>query len=190
MQASTIELYKHIKSFYAEMLPKIDGVSRQINEAKTNRKLEDFVDIAYAMREIAAFADELRKQAARVQDISEKVACLIWVEDSEKDLGSGVDTVIRTDYATGTPQIQFMGRIPDKKKNPEEFRKLMEFFEVPALLYEGEGSSAVKFHWPGLIDTISNLLAEGKPVPPGIDGENLFPVYSMHIRKRKAIDES
>ena len=54
---------------------------------------------------------------------------------------------------------------------------------------EAVEDKCVKPHWPGLVERISNETAMGKPLPPGIDPNSSYPVYSMRIRAKQNLDQ-
>jgi len=47
----------------------------------------------------------------------------------------------------------------------------------------------VKPYWPGIMEHISSLAEQGKPLPAGIDAEKTYTQYKMRITPYKGLDE-
>lgn len=145
--------------------------------------MHEQADYAYAFREIYRLADDLRKEAQLNKDLSEKIACLLWVKD-------GTGESIRTEHCTCTPKVRMSAKIPKKSHDPEDYANLMRFLQIPESVWNipDEDFEVVRIHWPGFIEYVSKLLEEGKPLPPGVDPEKSHPLYSLTILGRSPVD--
>lgn len=141
----------------------------------------DIVDLAYATNEMYKWADDVRKQLKQVHEIAERVACLILVT-------KGVGESVKTEYCSASPHVKQMASVPSRKTKPEEFAKLMDHLGIPRQLWDvSDDDEVVRPHWPGLMAYLTRLGAEGKPLPPGVDPDKTYAVYSLLIRPRKGV---
>ena len=178
MTEADVELFVLARQFHADLYPKVKKLR---DETQTCHNLERLVDRCLAARHALQYLEDLRKEISLLNERAEKLACLIWVE---LDMTENVKTA----YTLGMPKVKMMAAVPKKRTDPASFRAFMEFLKVPAELYAGE-HEAVRVHWPGMVDYISDLLENGKPLPDGIDPNKTYPVYSLTCRKRKEIDD-
>lgn len=173
-----------MQKHYREMLPEIDKAHEH---TKTEQSLEELADMAYAMREIAKFADELRKQAARVQDTAGKLACLYWSERQQME-------PIKTQHCTGTPEVGLMVAIPHKRNDPEKYAAFIDWLGIPrevAVLNDPSNKdehAPVDLHYNGVCEYLTKRLATGGDMPPGVDLEKTYSVFNLRLRKKKAVD--
>ena len=141
--------------------------------------LDEMVNIIYVTREMSNIANDIRKEIDGIKHIFENVACAVYVTRNET-------SPIRASLATGSPIISLGVKVPNRKKEPERFQMLMDFFGVSPNLSD---TNVVKPHWPGICEQISILAEEGKPLPPGISVEDTYPTYGMRIGAVRDIDE-
>jgi hypothetical protein len=108
------------------------------------------------------------------------MACLVWVTKES-------DEPIRTEYVTASPDVKQMVSLPRRRSNPEGYATLMRYLGIAQELWDvdEESHAAVSFHWPGMIDYVSTLLAQGKPLPPGVDPTSTYPVYKLGLRPKR-----
>ena len=172
-----IRRYQETKAQYLECYAEISALRDNLKESAFNTN--DMVDIIYVMREISKLLNDLRKEVDGVQHQFENVGCLISIQRGDLE-------PIRTSLATGSPDLKMAAKIPSQTKDPENFSKLMDYLGVAK---EAVEDKCVKPHWPGLVERISNETAMGKPLPPGIDPNSSYPVYSMRIRAKQNLDQ-
>lgn len=175
---------KWLQRRYRSLKAMHEAVFRDIlrtREPVENRQIksEDLVDMAYVLREMAALADDIRRECAAHQGLMEKAACIEWVVRNDPT------GPIRGELAVGTPDLKQMSSLPKPKTEPAEYRAMMLYLGVPENLHD-----VVRPHWPAMVDWISDLTAQGKPLPPGIDLTKTYPVYRLRLLKKKAVDEA
>lgn len=177
MNAKLIQLYKRTKAFFTDAYERILEI-RELTKAQTD--MNELADWVYALRESYTFVDNLRKDIKAAMETCEKLACLFWIEMQDGD-------PIKTEYVTATPKVKMIASIPSKKKDPEQYAKLMNFLGVDEKLYDE--IEVVRPHWPGFVEMVSQLAEKGLPLPDGIDPTKTFPQYSLIVRKQKGVDE-
>lgn len=143
--------------------------------------MRELADFAYAFREMSKFCADLAAEFKRAQELCEKLACLIWIKTSD-------GRNIKTPYCTATPRLKTTAAIPKKKHDPERYQALMEFLKVPKELWNGE-NEIVRVHWPSFIEYTTALEEQGERMPPGLDTDKTYTVYTLRIVKRKSVNE-
>lgn len=149
----------------------------------TTPDLAEQVDAAYAMRETAKLLDDTRKDASRLCETASKIACAIAIKSGSAD-------TIRTEYVSATPKMDMAPAVPNRRRDPEQYRAFCAAVGIPeALVNVDENASQVfELHWPGLVSHFTALMEEGKPLPPGVRLDQTYPVYKLSMRGRKEVD--
>lgn len=172
-----LQEYEKMKQMYLSCYELLSTLRDELRTGKY--KLDDMVNFIHVTREISRLTNDLRKEADGIGHIFENVACAIYVSLNETG-------PIRASLATGTPDLKIGVKVPNRKKEPERFQELMDFFGVSADSFEAR---VIKPYWPGICERISILAEEGKPLPPGLNPEDTYPTYSMRIRTTRDIDQ-
>jgi hypothetical protein len=178
MQQDLQDTFSKIRHFHATVWPELKKIHQKAAETPD---MQELADIAYAMRETKDLLHAAYATARQAGETAQKVACALWVSDSNNTGGP-----IRTEYCTATPKIKMMAAMPKKRLDPDGYAALMAHFGISEELQNNE---AFRPHWPGMVDLFSDRLSAGKPLPPGIDPNKLYPVYSLTIRGKKDVDE-
>lgn len=135
-------------------------------------------DTVYTFKEIQKMIEDMESRIRGAANLAERLFCLLWAQSENFES-------VKTDHCTATAKIKQSASLP--KKGTEEYNKLLSsFFKVPQELIELD---AVRPHWPGVTDLLTELAVRGKPLPDGIDPTKVYHVYSVLIRKRKGITE-
>ena len=134
---------------------------------------ETLVDIAFILRSMSEYCNDLRKEMDKNREFVEKIACMRWVQDS---LNDNTDSPIRGKLATGTPQLRQMASLPSQSKDPINYVKFMKRIGV---FGQALKRGLVRTHWPSIVDYITELTEKGKPLPPGIDPSKTYPMYRL-----------
>lgn len=176
------EMFDLAKIAHARIYTIISKLTAEI-QAGCGGSLTTLVDHAFALRETSKLCDDIRKEAILLYDLASRVTCMLHVQSGSADN-------IKTDHCTAIPDMKMSCKIPTLKNNPEEYYALMEWLKVPRdLLGSAEhDSEAIRPHWPGMVELITNLAAQGKSVPPGVDFTTQRPIYKLTIRGRRPID--
>lgn len=155
--------------------------------------LEDKADAAFALHQTSELLDELRKKCDALHDHLAKMIGIGW-------LGRQMQTLscepIRTDYVTATPDVKSAVTQPSPNKDYANYRLFMEDLGVPEhliALHDDKGNvvrrQVVSVDWKGLIEYITELTAQAKPLPRGVDPSKKYPSYELRYRRRKGILE-
>lgn len=184
MHPTAREYYCKVKELYEHH---VKGLIAMRALVEKTADLKELVDWAYAINQSSKFLDEMRKNINGIEDLAERIACLIYMQ-------TGCAEPIRTPHVTGTPNIKMIATLPKRRKpdgaqNPE-WIKLMTHLGVPKHLVEIEDQHAVDFHFPGLMAYLTRLQMEGRPLPPGVDTSRTYPEYTVKLTPRRGVDES
>lgn len=169
--------YDKMKKVYLSCYETLSIIRDELRAGKY--QLTDMVNFIYVMRELSKFADDLRKEADGIMHMFENMTCAVYT--TQNTLGP-----IRASLATGTPDLKLGVKIPNQRRDPEKFQKMMAYFGVSD---SAVADRLVKPYWPGICEHVSILAEEGKPLPPGIDPENTYPTYKVRIKMIANLDE-
>jgi len=176
MYDTAVKVYKLCKELHEEMFklraPLFDLV-------KAEGDLQEIADVVYATREAMRHLEEVRKDVRKANDVAQKLGCVRWTEQDDAE-------PIRTDNCIGSPKVRMTASVPSRRKDPEAFEELMRSLNIPEALWV---SDSVRLHWPGFVEYLTELLADGKQLPKGIDPESKYPVFTLEVRKVKDMDE-
>lgn len=180
MRRELVDLYVRVKSLHAEAHLMHSALMREVEVSGSTTEL---ADIAYAADKIEAFLNDIRKAMTGMKDVAEKRCTTLWVAMGDPDS-------IRTDYVTATPYPKMMVRMPSRKKEPEEWANMMRDMRIPEeyIITEPSCHPPVEPNWPGMIDYVTDLLAQGKKLPRGLDPSKTYTLYQLRKMPRKEVD--
>lgn len=145
----------------------------------TQSNLAERIDIVYGLQKTSEMLDEVRKQIDKVEKSLATKACM------EMEVG-GLQKM-KTPYCSATVKVENFANLPHKRaKDPEKFDTIMASLGVPSEISRMEG---VRFHWPGFKEYLTNCVAAGNPIPPGISPNDMYTEYTLSTRKTKEPDE-
>lgn len=139
------------------------------------------VDAAYLMREMSKLLDDTRKEMDQVKDTACRTACLSWTTKQLSDPSIG--GTIRGEIAVGTPDIKMVPKFP--KKGTQEYEAFCTAF---GLKREGLDADVFHIHWPHAVEYVSDCIALGKPLPPGIDPATLKMMNNLSLESYQEVD--
>lgn len=145
----------------------------------------DLVDMAFLMRKAMELAEDLRKELRGTKEFLERFICLRWLVDAKGVNDADVDMCIRGKLATGTPRVRTTASLPLETKDPKAYYAFMKRIGV---FGQAIRRGLVRPHWPSVTDYLSDLMAQGKPLPPGIDRDRTYSTYQVVMRENK-VDE-
>lgn len=180
MKTEAIAAYRAVKAAHVECVKQFVALEKALETACGNNP-QEVADIAFALREMYDLLETTRKQTAAIGKTAQQVACLL-------SIASGNAGTIGTAYVAATPNVRTIPAIPKRRDRPQEFAALMDYLKIPRDLWEKGDHAIVDFHWPGLVDKLTNDAANGLPLPPGIDPTKTFAEYSLRMRTRKEVD--
>lgn len=178
------ELYRTIKAAHEAAVKTIAKLETDIQAACQGSK-EECADIAYALREVREFAEDIRKRADALGRTSQAAACMLALAEANAQS-------IGTEYCSAALMCKTIVDMPKQKTDPEAFANVMHHLGVPESLWNlaktGKEHCVIAPHWPGLMELLSEQTAQGLPLPKGIDPNKSFTEYSLRIRGRKSVD--
>lgn len=179
MHERALQLCYDVKEAHKKLYEAITTLREFAGE--TGSMLE-LADIAYSLHVCEKFVVDSKKELGAFRTLLDRLICAIWTETK-------IHEPIRTAHVTCSPDIKMMAKIPSRHKDPEGFKKLMEFLGLDRELWdkEEEDHLPIHIHYPGMIDYLSNLAAQGRPLPDGVDPGSMYPVYKTRLRPRKEI---
>jgi hypothetical protein len=180
MRPEAVELFKRARALHEEAV-RMCLTAR--NDAKKCADTEELADLAFACRKTCDFLTETMKLVRQLGVLSEKIAATVHIATCPNQRS------IHTQYVVATPNVKVMASIPRPDSSPKEYAEMMEFFGVPENLWKGRTHALVKDHWPGVMEELTRLQAEGKPLPPGLDPEKSYAEYTLTLTGRKGPDE-
>lgn len=143
------------------------------------------VDLAFVAREGAKLADDCRKEFTALQELLEGVVCAVWVQDGVND-PDATSSTISGELASGSPDVRQMVSLPREKNDPVAFKKLCNHLGIMGRAFKNR---VFKLHWPSLVDYVSERLASGKPLPPGVKGGKTYSLFRLKpLRRRSGVD--
>lgn len=136
----------------------------------------DRVDLSYLLNQIAKMLKDIEKESRLLREQNDNIVCF-------KAMTEGSVEKIKGEVATGTPDVKMTAKLP--RKDSEEFLALMEDLGIS---HEVVGLDAVRPHYPGLVELISQRVAAGGNPPKGVDVNTMHPKYSLILRKQSGVD--
>jgi len=146
------------------------------DSVRKSPRLADLADVAGIGKKAAELLDDLRKEATKLSEFAQKVACAIVVQRQDAD-------TIRGEYATATPDVRMVPRLPSRTREPEKYSALLRSLGLPE-------SPMVRLHWPSIADEMNARLREGGSLPAGIDPDDTYPEYRLTTRMNMAALEA
>lgn len=181
MHKLAIELHKAAREAHARIYEMILSLRNDVVKCASKEELADY---AYALRFAWRHIDDTRKDLKGLQELAEKLTCMKCTLLDDGD-------TIKTAYVTATPDCKPIASLPKKSKDPEGYRALMLGLGIPEYVLDEEDEERETFkpHFPGIVARLEKLMAEGKPLPPGIDVTKTYPKYSLELRPKKGVEE-
>lgn len=177
-------MHKIASEAYAAMKAHHEVAYRQLKQidelVRGEVDKEELADAAFALKMTGDLADDIRKMAKVTQELAEKMCCA-------KVLAEGHTGTINTPFMRVSPDIKTMAAVPSKRRDPDAYEKLMGHLGIREDLLKND---AVRPHWPGLVEYVSECASVGRPLPPGVDPSSTYPVYRLaRWRKKKEPDD-
>jgi len=175
MIAQLVEEYGDVKNIYGSLYSKL--VDIRVHSKDLSQ--EERVNILYIIKEISKYCNDLRKECDGIVDLIEKLVCAIHTH-------RGITEPIRASLATGSPKVTLSVKIPNRKRDPEKYKLLMNYLGVPD---EAACEGTVRPHWPSICAKLTEMAENGEPSPPGIDPDGTYPKFGVNIIMYKNLDE-
>lgn len=177
MRPDAKELYEAIRNAHSAAVQLLVPMNAYVKAGDSSPP--GLADLAYALRECRDFAKDVAKRCDELGKLAQRVACMRQLVEN------GTSDSIVTQRCVAVLGVRSVPAVPSKTKNPEQWAQLMDYLGVPRGLHDGLDKPVVDTNWPGLVQRLSDDLAAGKPLPPGIDPTKTFPEYSLNIRGKE-----
>ena len=161
-------LHRKVKAVYVEAIDLIEGIRREVPRCTD---LEELSDTAFAMSETNKLVEDLGKECRKILHLSEKLVNLICLKTNNPG-------PVRTQYVTASLRQKMAPPIPPR--DTPEYQELCDWLNIDPMARD-----SVRIHYPTLRDKISEMIAEGKPIPTIL---TLQPEFNLTLRKRKEVD--
>ena len=171
MDNDASEVYRYNHEVFQYNYAWLQAIEQRIAQCTS---LEDLADYGYFAKRLAELLDDTRKQAEKISGMAQRLQCAVQV--GMMDLSP-----VRTSHCTASPKLTQQMSIPKRDKDPEQYYAIMDWLGIPK---ETADAEAVRPHWPGITEKLTQLAQEGKPLPKGINPENVKPLYSVTYRKK------
>jgi hypothetical protein len=174
-------MVEDIKNLYEEMhniYNLICGKMMEITDPLKSKTVsnEDMCDIGYFCREISTMLNELRKEVQARQELCGSLIAFNRTKDLVTD--PGLSMKVSGKYASGTPDCKMQAALP--KKFTPEYYDFCEALGVPGKVAR---QGVLRLDWNMVTEVCTDMLAQGKPVPPGLGKK--YPKYVTTFRKKK-----
>lgn len=179
MHNDTIEAHAATEKVFELLIKYMEMSNSRLKDLRWEN-LETLTDELYATREMEKVVKEMVSRLRKRRDFLEKAICLIWQKDSPDG------EPIRTDYCTATPKPTVTPKLPTYKNDPDAYIRLMQYFGVS---YDAAKAEVLRPHWPAFVEFFADILAEGKPIPEGIDPSVMYPVFNVTVKSKKGIQQ-
>jgi hypothetical protein len=136
---------------------------------------EELADLGWVLKKMYANLDDIRKEIDKLKAFAERVACA-KATAGEKDK-------IHGRLAVGTPDVEIYASLPHPDKDPENWKKLCDYFGIPDEVIKHDLLHS--FHWPSMTEFITKQQKEAKPLPPGINPDKTGARFYLKYRGRK-----
>jgi hypothetical protein len=177
------ELYARTREAHSEIYTLLIAVQK-LKQTPGAMTLEEFADAAYATDKAAKMLKDLEREMRLEHERIERLTCLIWTK-----LGDAAEKNIKTPYVTATPDVKLMAALPTRKKNPEEFKKLMKYLKIPEChIGDEDQKGIIDLNFRAMIEWLSDRQAQGLPLPPGIEASTTYPVYKLLLLSKEDPD--
>jgi hypothetical protein len=174
MKQPARDAYVNLMKMYGDYVEHHNELIKMLHEEGA---ITELADLAYVFKLLDDIVHDMHKKSASSYELAGRLLCLMWAKN-----GSGES--VRTPYCTVTPRIKMAANLP--KRGTDDYVALMNSLGINAEMLE---TDAVRPHWPGLTDFITQRLTEGKPLPAGVDQSSTYPVYGITVLKRKGVTE-
>ncbi len=182
MLPEAVGLYKEIKESHESMFL---AIKRLREVASRTKDVKELADMVCSVHHCQQFIDDIRKDLNGFEELIEKVCCAMWLQDPNKSEN------IKTYHCTATPHVKMMAALPTRKRDPDRYYALMESLGIKRELWQTPDNEDTRppigIDWLGMVDYISDLAAQGKPLPDGIEPGKMYPVYTLKIRTKKEV---
>lgn len=172
----TRAMYTRVETMHRVVYGLLIQVRDELRDAELSQG--DRVDLSFLLREMAKMFKDLEKESRLLRENNDNIVCF-------KAISSQSVENIKGEIATGTPQVKTTAKLPSRSRDPEAFYQLMEDLGVPP---ESVAQDAVRPHYPGMLELISQRVADGKNPPRGIDPTTMHPTYTLTLRKKAGVD--
>lgn len=174
LHSRVLEIYSLAKTLHEEGFSKL---ARLRSDLAKEPNLNDIVDVVAVLKKIESRLKDSKQEVAKALSQLQKGACMLYL--AEGRLGE----TITTEWVTANPNPRTQPKIPER--GTDAYQKLCEHFGVPQALID---SATFRPHWPSLVEYCTEQEAALKPLPPGINPNDVTTEYTVVCRFRNSAD--
>lgn len=168
-----ITLYARYSALHRDTAMLLDGIE---SACKATPLPGPSVDATFVLKKLSALADAMRKDANRALEIAMRVGCLHAAQSA--------DNRVQGELSQGYGDAAQEYILPDREKNPEEYRKLMGALGLESVAE----NPLVKPSWSAVGELVSQRAREGLGLTPGMEAAKLVPKFRLNVRPRAGVD--
>lgn len=143
---------------------------------------ESLLDVAWIMQEIARFSESMDKEASKMEELLEKVCCMVWVSTHAGDPGAAGH--IEGFIARGTPKTTLGSNLP--ARGTDGYKRFMRWLGHTD---EQIANDLVRPHWPHVQDMLTARAEQGLPTPPGVPEDTTYNRYKLvSLQQKKGVN--
>lgn len=175
--ASAINAHEQSEKFYQETYQAVSRIATELRSRNSTLTQADRADLLYFLKKTAEMLDDLRKEFNSSAELLANIIASVHIHQAN------TETSVRGGIALATPTYRTAPRIPSATKEPLRYAAILRGLGVTNEEVIEKG--VLGFHWPRMVEWLSELAAQGKPNPEGIDPEDTEPVYGATSRMVK-----
>lgn len=142
--------------------------------------LEDQADMLGFIKQIHNLFDDLKKQLYTLAEQYTGKLCNDHLIQSLSDMEDAKPSV-RGEFFLATPSMKTTANVPPR--DSIEYLELMRFVMQQHTTAESlVDSDLLRVHWPAFTQLVTNTVAAGHPLPPGVSSELTKPMPSCAVR--------
>lgn len=181
MHPLAADLLEKAKNIHDQVYEQIFALRSIVQEP--GQSMEELADIGFVLKKSLDNFEALNTELRSLETICARAACVLW---AKQPIDPSQAQPIITEYVRATPDIKQMCALPNRKREPEAYARMMQYLGVPQnLVGSAESRGPIDVDWPGMVDYLENQLAAGKPLPPGLDPKKMYSVYKLSYRAVK-----
>lgn len=143
-----LSIYKTSKDVHKAIYLSLKDAAKKLQAGQTPGEI---ADAAYLLRKSSELLDDAHKEIDKYRKILDRVGCLMVVEQAGANL--------QGEYATARGDLSTSVSLPSFTDDPENYAELCAYFGVGC-------SPMTRIHFPAVREHITELLSQGKNLPP------------------------
>lgn len=144
---------------------------------KSTYTIEDLVDLGYLSRITEELSDEVRKNSKKRRELMERMIVLTWTMRAQT--ATPLPLTMKATLASASDvRVKTIAQLPEAGE--AGFKPLLASMGIPE---EVINKGLVKLDWNSMVEHLTVLTEEGKPLPPGLG--QTWKQYTCTFRKNR-----